>query len=150
MERTKKLGTYILDIKYLNYSNIWTNILSCLLHSKCLVLFSNKCFVRFNGYALLYSSPFRGASMILPPKYQHLLFLLTSLSVSSNMMFNNELLELRNEFSPKNASDTTPDIMVVMQRVNFVNIQKQSSLGALKQRCSENMQQVYSRALLLL
>ena len=150
MERTKKLGTYILDIKYLNYSNIWTNILSCLLHSKCLVLFSNKCFVRFNGYALLYSSPFRRASMILSPKYQHLLFLLTSLSVSSNMMFNNELLELRNEFSPKNASDTTPDIMVVMQRVNFVNIQKQSSLGALKRRCSENMQQVYRRALLLL
>ena len=88
--------------------------------------------------------------MILSPKYQHLLFLLTSLSVSSNMMFNNELLELRNEFSPKNASDTTPDIMVVMQRVNFVNIQKQSSLGALKRRCSENMQQVYRRALLLL
>ena len=107
-----------------------------------LILFSNKCFVRFNGYALLYSSRFRRASMILSQKYQHLLFLSTPLPVSSNMMLNNELLELRKEFSPK--THPTP------QRANFVNIQKQSSLGALKKRCSENIQQVYRRALLLL
>ena len=72
-----------------------------------LILFSNKCFVRFNGYALLYSSRFRRASLILSQKYRHLLFLLTSLPVSSNMMLNNELLELRKEFPPKNTSDTT-------------------------------------------